>query len=157
MGFYLAGWWMGITRLELVGQLLWRHVQPITSKLLPINNHRQAFSLGMLWGFLPCGLVYSTLSWALATANWQQSALLMLAFGLGTLPAMLVTGFASKKVLSVLRQRKARVSAALLMIALGGFTLLSPWQHAGHSNHGDHSTPSTSDTKAAPIDHSHHH
>ena len=152
MGLYLAGWWMGLTKLEAAGQRIWRHIQPVTSKLLPINNHRQAFSLGLLWGFLPCGLVYSTLSWALATANWQLSGLLMLAFGLGTLPGMLITGFAGKTVLAFLRQKQARIVAACLMIALGGLTALTPWQHLGHGNHQGHEQQNT----APPNEHHHH-
>ena len=158
MGLYLAGWWMGLTRLESIGQVLWQKIQPAAAKLLPINSHGQAFSLGALWGFLPCGLVYSTLSWALATADWRQSALLMLAFGLGTLPAMLVTGLAGNNALRFLRGQKARSVAATMMIALGLLTAITPWQHIGHANHGQHPMPQTESTNDGDaIPHHHHH
>ena len=152
MGLYLAGWWMGLSKLETLGQNLWRHIQPIAAKLLPVTSHPQAFSLGLLWGFLPCGLVYSTLGWALATAEPKASALLMLAFGLGTLPAMLVTGFAGKQVLAFLRGKKARALAAIIMIALGLLTAVTPWQHISHDNHGGHQNSQDEQS----MDHSHH-
>ncbi len=152
MGLYIAGWWMGLTQLEKIGGGLWRRVQPLTQKLLPVHSSGQALQLGLLWGLLPCGLIYSTLSWALATANGLQSALLMLAFGLGTLPSMLISGLAGKKVLSFLRQQKMRAIAALLMIVLGIITAVTPWQHAGHHQHGgQQATPTTMEH-----DHSHH-
>lgn len=151
MGFYIAGWWMGLTRLEKIGSHLWRHVQPLTQKLLPVHSNSQALKLGLLWGLLPCGLIYSTLSWALATANGLQSALLMLAFGLGTLPSMLVSGMAGKKVLAFLRQQKMRAIAAILMIALGLVTAVTPWQHLGHHQHGAAAEPET------PMHEHHHH
>lgn len=129
MGLYVSRWWMGLSYLEKGGALLWRYIQPLVSGLLPINNHWQALLLGTMWGFLPCGLVYSTLSLALATAQWQQSALFMLAFGIGTLPAMLATGFAGEKLLMILKERKFRVIAGVVIILMGLITLWMPLSH----------------------------
>lgn len=134
MGLYVGGWWLGLTRLEQLGAKLWRHIQPFSQKLLPVKNPSQALKLGMLWGLLPCGLVYSTLSWALAAADWGQSALLMIAFGLGTSPAMLATGFASQQVLNLLKKRGARMLAGSLIIAMGVITLWAPVSHIGHQS-----------------------
>lgn len=156
MGLYIAGWWMGLTKLEQLGSRLWRHIQPLSSTLLPVSNHWQALQLGLLWGLLPCGLVYSILSWALATASWQQSALLMLAFGLGTLPSMLISGYAGKRLLALLRQHRARAIAGLLMIALGLMTIVIPWQHSDHQ----HSTNSPSSEQNKSLEqppHTQHH
>ncbi len=138
MGLYVSQWWMGLTKLEKIGAVLWKYLQPLTGKLLPITNHRQAFMLGTLWGLLPCGLVYSTLSWALASAQWQQSALLMLAFGIGTLPAMLSVGFVGEKILQRLRQPRFRHIAGLMIIAMGIATWVSPALHGGHDEHSEH-------------------
>ncbi|WP_101757684.1 sulfite exporter TauE/SafE family protein [Oceanicoccus sp. KOV_DT_Chl] len=132
MGLYVSQWWMGLTQLERAGAKLWRMIQPLAAKVLPISNHRQALQLGILWGLLPCGLVYSTLSWALATADWRQSALIMLAFGVGTLPAMLSVGFISEKVLQQFRQQKIRWAAGVLIMIFGVLTLVAPLQHSGH-------------------------
>lgn len=151
MGFYIAGWWTALTQLEKIGSYLWRYIQPISAKLLPIHNHSQAIRLGILWGLLPCGLVYSTLSWALATAQWQYSALLMLAFGLGTLPSMLVSGYLGTKVLVFLKTGKTRTIAALLMILLGLMTAVPPWLHGSHHNH------SVNSANEQPMDHATHH
>ena len=92
MGLYLAGWWSGLTRIESLGRGLWRHIQPVANRLLPVSSLPRALLLGALWGWLPCGLVYSTLLWSASQGNALDSALLMLAFGLGTWPVLLATG-----------------------------------------------------------------
>jgi len=147
MGLYVSQWWMGLTQLEKAGAYLWRYVQPLTVKLLPVNNHSQALLLGSLWGLLPCGLVYSTLSWALAAADWRQSALLMFAFGLGTLPAMLSMGFVNEKLLRHLRTKNTRRLAGMLIIVMGIMTIAVPWyhsqQHGGHTMKLNHEHKST--------------
>lgn len=92
LGLYLLGWWQGILKLENVGKRLWQTIQPLTQRVLPINTRLRAFQAGALWGWLPCGLVYSALFSALATAHPVQGGMLMLAFGLGTLPNLLLLG-----------------------------------------------------------------
>ena len=139
MGLYVSQWWMGLTRLEQLGARLWQHIQPRTRSLLPVTSRYQALRLGILWGLLPCGLVYSTVSWTLAAAQWQQSALLMLMFGVGTLPAMLATGLVGRTLLETLRKRQARAIAGLLIILLGIATIVIPSLHGGSSEHGHHS------------------
>ncbi len=90
MGLYLSGLWKGLTAFEQAGGLLWQRIQPIATRLLPIQSFYGAYALGSLWGWLPCGMVYSTLSWSASHANPLSSALLMATFGLGTLPSVLV-------------------------------------------------------------------
>ncbi len=104
MGLYLAGWWSGLTRIESLGRGLWRHIQPVASRLLPVSSLPRALLLGALWGWLPCGLVYSTLLWSASQGNALDSALLMLAFGLGTWPVLLATGLAAERVTALLAQ-----------------------------------------------------
>ncbi|PYB71012.1 cytochrome biogenesis protein [Pseudomonas sp. LB-090624] len=129
MGLYLAGWWSGLTRIEALGRGLWRHIQPLASRLLPVSSLPRALLLGALWGWLPCGLVYSTLLWAASQGNAGYSAVLMLAFGLGTWPVLLATGLAAERVNALLRRRSVRVAGGVLVMLFGVWTLPGPHQH----------------------------
>lgn len=129
MGLYLAGWWSGLTRIEAVGRHLWRHLQPLASRLMPVSSLPSALLLGAVWGWLPCGLVYSTLLWASSQGSPGESALLMLAFGLGTWPVLLATGMAAERLTALLRRRGVRVAGGLLVILFGIWTLPGPHQH----------------------------
>ncbi|WP_449124120.1 sulfite exporter TauE/SafE family protein [Pseudomonas viridiflava] len=129
MGLYLAGWWSGLTRIERLGRGLWRYLQPFATRLLPISSIPRALLLGALWGWLPCGLVYSTLLWAASQGNAIDSALLMLAFGLGTWPVLLATGLAAERTTSLLRKRSVRAAGGVLVILFGLWTLPGPHQH----------------------------
>jgi sulfite exporter TauE/SafE len=134
MGFYLAGWWSGLTRIEQLGRRLWRLIQPVAGRLLPVSTVPRALLLGGLWGWLPCGLVYSTLLWAASQGNAVHSGLLMLAFGLGTWPILLATGLAAERSTALLRKRGVRMAGGLLVILFGLWTLPGPHQHmlTGH-------------------------
>ncbi|MDR6578232.1 sulfite exporter TauE/SafE family protein [Pseudomonas extremaustralis] len=129
MGLYLAGWWSGLTRIESLGRGLWRYIQPVANRLLPVSSLPRALLLGALWGWLPCGLVYSTLLWAASQGNALDSALLMLAFGLGTWPVLLATGLAAERVTALLRKRSVRVAGGVLVMLFGFWTLPGPHQH----------------------------
>lgn len=129
MGLYLAGWWSGLTRIEALGRGLWRHIQPLTRRFMPVSSLPRALLLGGLWGWLPCGLVYSTLLWASSQGDARVSALLMLAFGLGTWPVLLATGLAAERITALLRQRGIRMAGGLLVILFGLWTLPGPHQH----------------------------
>lgn len=123
LGLYLAGWWMGLRRVEHAGGALWRRIEPLGRGLLPVRTVRQAFVLGVLWGWLPCGLVYSALIWAVSAGGAVQGAGLMLAFGLGTLPNLLLMGAAAAGVAGVLRNAWARRLAGSLVMAFGVYSL----------------------------------
>ncbi|MBF8777223.1 sulfite exporter TauE/SafE family protein [Pseudomonas fulva] len=129
MGLYLAGWWSGLTRVEAMGRGLWRHIQPVASRLLPVSSLPRALLLGALWGWLPCGLVYSTLLWAASQGNALHSAALMAAFGLGTWPVLLATGLAAERINRLLRRRSVRVAGGMLVVLFGVWTLPGPHQH----------------------------
>ena len=129
MGLYLAGWWSGLTRIEAVGRGLWRFIQPVANRLLPVSSLPRALLLGALWGWLPCGLVYSTLLWSASQGNALDSAFLMLAFGFGTWPVLLATGLAAERVTAILRKRSVRMAGGLLVILFGLWTLPGPHQH----------------------------
>jgi hypothetical protein len=129
MGLYLAGWWSGLTYLERAGRGLWRRLQPLAGRLLPVRDAPHALLLGALWGWLPCGLVYSTLLWASSWGNAAVSAALMLAFGLGTLPVLLATGLAAERLTALLRRRPLRLAGGLLVMLFGLWTLIGPFRH----------------------------
>ncbi|MDD2134288.1 MULTISPECIES: sulfite exporter TauE/SafE family protein [Pseudomonas] len=129
MGLYLAGWWSGLTRIEALGRGLWRYIQPFASRLMPVSSMPRALLLGALWGWLPCGLVYSTLLWAASQGNAGYSAALMLAFGVGTWPVLLATGLAAERVNALLRRRSVRVAGGVLVMLFGVWTLPGPHQH----------------------------
>ena len=128
MGLYLGGWWSGLTRIEALGRGLWRHIQPVASRVLPVSSLPRALLLGALWGWLPCGLVYSTLLWAASQGDALDSGLLMLAFGLGTWPVLLATGMAAERLTALLRRRGVRMAGGLLVILFGLWTLPGPHQ-----------------------------
>ncbi|HIG37242.1 MAG TPA: sulfite exporter TauE/SafE family protein, partial [Oceanospirillaceae bacterium] len=77
MGLSIGQWWQGVKRIEHLGKFIWRWLQPLTKPLMPIKSVPQALALGGLWGWLPCGLVYSSLIWASSANDWQSSSLLM--------------------------------------------------------------------------------
>jgi len=130
LGLYLAGWWRGLGYLEAMGhKLLWRHLQPLAKPFMPITTFAHAFLLGMLWGWLPCGLVYSTLTLAATASDWQQSALIMASFGLGTAPVMLLSGGFVRQAKHWIQKSSFRQAAAVLIIGFGLWTLLVPSVH----------------------------
>jgi sulfite exporter TauE/SafE len=113
---------------------------------MPINSPPRALIAGMLWGFLPCGLVYSALALALTSANAATSSMAMLAFGLGTLPMMLLAGSTAGALKQKLQQQGWRTANGLLVIAFGVWTLLQAMMHStgGHHNHASHQHPMSS-------------
>jgi len=124
LGLYLAGIWRVLAMLEMLGSKLWQRIQPLSSSLLPVRSARQSFMLGMLWGWLPCGLVYSVLVAALASASPLQGSMLMAAFGLGTLPALLAMGMAAVQLKQVLQNLWFRRVSGLMIAGFGLLGLL---------------------------------
>ncbi len=116
LGFYLAGWASFLPRFELLGGKLWRNIEPLGRRLMPVKSRPRAFAFGLVWGWLPCGLVYSVLVWAAATASPAQGALLMLGFGLGTLPAVLCMGLSGQALQRLRRHSGFRRAAGASLI-----------------------------------------
>jgi len=125
LGLYLAGWWFGLTRLEEAGGRLWKRVEPLGRRLMPVKTSRQAFVLGLVWGWIPCGLVYSALIWAVSAGGVLEGAALMLAFGLGTLPNLLVMGLVAGGIVRWSRKAWVRQGAGVMVMLFGVYTL---WQ-----------------------------
>ncbi|MDR3086777.1 MAG: sulfite exporter TauE/SafE family protein [Azoarcus sp.] len=124
LGLYLAGFTRFLAPLERAGQVVWQRIQPATRRFLPVRSVAQALPLGALWGFLPCGLVYTALSTALLTGSAMRGAGLMLAFGLGTLPNLLLAGLALGRFRDFMRNRILRLAAGLLVLGFGVYGLI---------------------------------
>ena len=124
LGLYLAGIWRGVVVLENLGGRLWRYLQPWSKRFLPVRSWPQALALGAIWGWLPCGLVYSVLVAALASGSPGRGAALMLAFGLGTLPALLAMGMVAVRLRSILQQVWVRRLSGIAVIGFGVVGLL---------------------------------
>lgn len=139
LGSYLAGWWSFLSGLERVGARLWRAIEPWGRRFLPVQYGYQAFLFGAVWGWLPCGLVYSVLAWSAATGEPGTGALMMAGFGLGTLPTLLCLGMAGQ-VLQRLRRNTLIRQAAGLSLILFAAVLFGLYQFNAPS-HGDHQDP----------------
>ncbi|MCE7576453.1 sulfite exporter TauE/SafE family protein [Aliivibrio fischeri] len=119
LALYIANWWKGLVYIELLGKKLWHYISPLTKPLLPLKSPFHAVPFGFLWGWLPCGLVYSTLSWAAVSGNAINGSLLMLSFGLGTLPAMLLVGLGAEALKKSLNHVVTKNISGLLLMGYG--------------------------------------
>lgn len=126
MGLYLIGMTRVLAPVERIGYGIWRHLQPATSRFLPVRTVAQALPLGLLWGWLPCGLVYTALISAMASGSTLRGAGAMLAFGLGTLPNLLLAGYAFARFRAIAQARGVRLVSGLLVL---GFGLLGLWRN----------------------------
>jgi sulfite exporter TauE/SafE len=124
LGLYLAGWNRWVLIFERAGGALWKRVQPLFRKFLPVRNLPGAVLAGMVWGWLPCGLVYSMLVSALASGGAAGGAGLMLAFGLGTLPNLLGMGLFAHSLKPFFQNLTVRRLAGLLVASFGVWGLI---------------------------------
>ena len=143
-GLYLGGWWFGLTFLEQKGAVLWRKISPLTKNFIPVKHLHQALLLGGLWGWLPCGLVYSALVWMFTLPTALDGMIYMCAFGLGTLPMLLLISSAAQRISQIARSALTRKTAGVFVILFGltSFFGFSP-MHSDHTmhnmNHHNHS------------------
>ena len=128
MGMYLASWWSLLRHFEHVGGRLWKLIEPFGRKLLPVRSPAQALLLGMIWGWLPCGLVYSVLIWSMSGGGALSGALLMLSFGLGTLPNLLAMGMFANRLQHFVQQSVVKTVAGSLLIGFGVLMCWRAWQ-----------------------------
>ena len=119
---YLAQWLPHFAQIEKIGLPIWRVLEPIGRRLMPIKTPIQAFLFGLIWGWLPCSMVYITLLWASANGAWQGAAV-MFFFGLGTLPAMFSMGIFSAYLSQLARSALLRLSIAILLLLIAGLNL----------------------------------
>lgn len=135
-GLHLGGWWNGLAAVERLGLITWSRLAPIARKIGRPDRAWKVFVTGMLWGWLPCGLVYAALLGAAATGSSGSGASFMACFGLGTLPALVAASGAGAQLQRLLAQRSARRSAGALMLVFGVWSMAGPWMPHPASMHG---------------------
>jgi sulfite exporter TauE/SafE len=121
LALYISDWYKGLSKLEQIGGYLWRKVSPLSKRFLPFRTPLSALAYGAIWGWLPCGLVYSMLTWSLASESAVNGALFMLFFGLGTLPAVMATSFGAGFLMPILQSAKTRKIIACILLAFSLF------------------------------------
>lgn len=122
-GLYLAGWFSRFALLENLGRPLWKTLEPWGRRLLPVQSPLKALGFGLVWGWLPCGLVYAAIVYAAASGSAADGALFMVFFGLGTLPAVLTAGILSHWIARLSKLPQVRRGAGFFVIILAVLTL----------------------------------
>ena len=128
-GLYIGGWFPRFAYIEKLGSRFWKIIEPFGRKMIPVKSRIQALLFGMVWGWLPCGLIYTALALAATTGDVMHSAMTMLAFGLGTLPAVVGVGIMTSMLakLSRIQRFKQAVGVMLIIFALlAAFPWLNP-------------------------------
>ena len=125
-GLYIAGWFPRFAYIEKAGMHFWKKIEPFGRKLIPVKNRTQAYLFGMVWGWLPCGLVYAALALAATAGDVSNSAITMLSFGLGTLPAVMGVGIMNGMLTRLSKMQRFKQAVGLFMIVLALLAAL-PW------------------------------
>jgi sulfite exporter TauE/SafE len=113
--------------LQRPGAALWRLLAPLQRRLLPATTAPRQFALGLLWGWLPCGLSTTLLFAAWLEADALHGGLLMASFGFGTLPVMLPLTWSGARLGRWIARRGVRVAAAIVLLLAGLATATAPW------------------------------
>jgi len=138
IGLQIAFNWSILKPIERMGGVLWQKLAPAAQGLIPVTTLPRALGLGLLWGFLPCGLVYSVLLIAATSTHTLSGVAIMIAFGLGTLPAMLLTGIGAVTLTQFFGRRSTRLAAGLLIVIAGVLTLAMPLSNLFAPGSGAH-------------------
>jgi len=128
LGLYIGQWLLWLNRIESLGKGLWVYLSPMAKFVIPVDNSKKALGLGALWGWLPCGLVYSTLTWALASGSSVTGATIMLFFGLGTLPALVALSLGFNSIKKLLVNSLFRKCMAISLIGYGIYSFIVAYQ-----------------------------
>ncbi|MEP6483146.1 MAG: sulfite exporter TauE/SafE family protein [Rudaea sp.] len=147
----VSGIMMGVVAVSLlvrgrgmdfgIGNRVWKKLAPISRRLLPVNNVAHAFAFGAVWGWMPCGLVYSVLLIAWLSMDPLRSAAIMLLFGLGTLPAVLAGSLGVSRGVRWLGNDNVRSAAAVVLFVMALLTIGGPWLVAHSGLHAMHWLP----------------
>jgi sulfite exporter TauE/SafE len=109
-----------------LGQPLWRRVAPIGRRFLPVINVPRALGFGMVWGWMPCGFVYTVVVIAALEHDALRAAATMLAFGVGTTPAMVAIAYGAHRASRFAATGTARRVAGAVLVGSAALTLLAP-------------------------------
>ena len=110
-----------------IGRKLWPKLAPLGRKLLPVNTLPRGFAFGMVWGWMPCGFVYSVLLIATLQLDAARGAMTMAAFGLGTAPALFIAAFGAERLKGFAARPGARHLAGSVLVLSALLTLAGPW------------------------------
>ena len=122
MGLYIAGVARSLVHLERLGAGVFAGARRIATR---VQGPAEPFAFGLAWGLLPCGLVYGALAWSLSSGSALGGALLMICFGLGTVPATTGAAMLGAPLGELLRAPATRRAAGAAVVAFGFWTLLS--------------------------------
>lgn len=125
-GLHIAGWFPRFAYIEKAGGVVWRRIEPYGRRLVPVETLPKAFVFGMIWGWLPCGLVYAALALSATTGDVVRSTFTMFAFGLGTMPAVMGVGIMTSWMVRLSTMKKFRQVTGITLIALGLLAAF-PW------------------------------
>jgi len=135
IGIHLAGWFPHFNLIEKIGTPLWKKLEPLAHKLLPVQRPAQAFMFGLIWGWLPCGLVYAALIWSTSSGDAIHGALFMLAFGAGTLLPVMTAGMLTGWMVKISHTPYIRPVVGSLIIILALLSLMVTLQQGITSTH----------------------
>ncbi|MDH5678460.1 MAG: sulfite exporter TauE/SafE family protein [Nitrospinota bacterium] len=124
MGLFIAGWFPPLAKIEKIGEPVWKVMEPVGRRMIPASSPFHAFILGVAWGWLPCGLVYSTLIVSVSSGGASQGALYMLVFGIGTLPSVMATGIIAGFMIWLSRLPYFKKFAGVFIVIMGVASLL---------------------------------
>ncbi len=124
LGLYLMDAWRGLAHVEAAGNIVWRRVRPLLKPLMPMDTPLKALAVGGLWGWVPCGMVYSALLTAMLQGSALRGAAAMGAFGLGTLPMLFGMGLLGTRLRAQLQRRPVRIASGVLVLGFGLLGLL---------------------------------
>ncbi len=123
IGCYLLNILNLIKHIEKLGFKIWNHIQKYIKFFFPVNNPLKAILLGFIWSHIPCGLVYSTVIWSTSSGSFLKSILLVLIFGIGTLPSMLGVGLFSFKLKEIVNYNIIKYIFSLLFLISGTYNI----------------------------------
>lgn len=123
IGLYVGGWLSRLAFVERLGAPLWRILEPLGRRLLPVRTLPRAALFGAVWGWLPCGLVYAMLIGSPAQGGAAEGALYMGLFGAGTLPVLLAAGLLAGRLYRLGQDRRFQATAGVALILIGLSTL----------------------------------
>ncbi|WP_372017991.1 sulfite exporter TauE/SafE family protein [Pseudoxanthomonas sp. 10H] len=126
-------------RLDLLarpGVRAWRRLQPLHRRLLPADRAWRRVALGALWGWMPCGLSLGLLTVAWLQASAGGGAMVMAAFGLGTLPVMLPLTWSGARMNRWLQRPRLRLALGGVVLGAGLLTIAAPWLMQVPALHG---------------------
>jgi len=110
-----------------IGRKLWPKLAPLGRRLLPVKTLPRGFAFGMVWGWMPCGFVYSVLLIATLQLDAGWGALTMAAFGLGTAPALFMAALGAERFKGVASRPGARHLAGSVLVVSALLTFAGPW------------------------------